>query len=303
MSNCVIIIKKRCGDGLIEYLEEDKSGLTIRTENFDLKQTLECGQCFRWEKSGENKYTGVVEGRALSVRQDGCTFTFEDISRQEFDNKWIHYFDLDRDYGSLIKHLSNDPILKEAADYGKGIRLLLQNEWETTVSFIISSNNNIPRIKKIISSLCIRYGERFESNGEKYYAFPEPEKLAGASCKDMDEIRCGYRSGYILDAAQKVSEGEVRLSEIRKMGYEEGRNELLKIKGVGPKVADCILLYGAGKYESYPVDVWVKKVTERLYLKKDSSMKEIKEFASSKWSDEAGFAQQYLFYYAREKGL
>ncbi|NTW70889.1 MAG: 8-oxoguanine DNA glycosylase [Eubacteriaceae bacterium] len=288
---------------MIEYLEEDKSSLTIRTENFDLKQTFECGQCFRWVKSGENRYTGVVEGKVIRVRQDGSIFTFEGINKQEFDNQWIHYFDLDRDYASLISQISIDPLLKEAAEFGKGIRLLLQNEWETTVSFIISSNNNIPRIKKIISSLCIQFGDRIESNGETYYTFPAPEKLATADCKDMDEIRCGYRSAYIIDAAGKVSGGEVRLSEIRKMGYEEGRNELLKIKGVGPKVADCILLYGAGKYESYPVDVWVKKVTEQLFLKKDSTMKEIKEFASSKWSDAAGFAQQYLFYYAREKGL
>jgi N-glycosylase/DNA lyase len=291
------------GNTLLKDFSVMNNEIQAKITEFDLEQTFECGQCFRWNKVYENGYLGVSRGRVLEIEQKSDRFIFRGTDRDTFENYWMDYLDLRRDYGEIIEKVSTEKNMIKATQYGNGIRILLQDEWEALVSFIISSNNNIKRIKKIVDGLCSIFGNPVEYKGHVIFAFPNPEDIYGSGCDDLGDIKCGYRAGYIIDAVEKVHLGEVDIGSIRKMNYQQGAKELMKIKGVGPKVADCVLLYGGAKYESYPVDVWVKRVTEALYLKKDSKPDEIKSIAREMWGDLAGFAQQYLFYYARENQL
>ncbi|MBF7096617.1 DNA-3-methyladenine glycosylase family protein [Alkalibacter mobilis] len=274
-----------------------------KIDNFDLIQTFECGQCFRWNKIREGTYLGISKGNVLEIEQIKDRFVFRGTDMKTFENYWMDYLDLKRDYAQIIEKISVEPNMTKATEYGSGIRILLQEEWETLISFIISANNNIKRIKKIVESFSNLFGREIDYKGIKLHAFPKPDEISEITCGDLGEIRCGYRADYILDAVKKVNDGVVNISKIREMSYEEGVKELLKIKGVGPKVADCVLLYSGGKHESYPVDVWVKRVTEALYIKKETKPADIKKFADEMWGGDAGFAQQYLFYYARENQL
>lgn len=287
---------------LKDYYVLDRE-IHAKITEFDLAQTFECGQCFRWNKIYDNGYLGISSGKVLEIEQKQDRFVFRGTDRATFEGYWIDYLDLKRDYGKIIEKISTEMHMIRATEYGNGIRILLQDEWEALVSFIISSNNNIKRIKKIVEGLCKLYGKPADYKNNTLFAFPDPKDIYGAGCEDLGDIKCGYRAGYIIDAVEKVHLEEVDVYSIRNMKYEEGIKELMRIKGVGPKVADCVLLYGGAKYESYPVDVWVKRVTEALYLKKDSKPADIKDLARNMWGDLAGFAQQYLFYYARENQL
>lgn len=273
-------------------------GTGFKIKNFDLAQTFECGQCFRWNELDKDRYIGIVEGKIIEISRENDYFILN-VSMDELSNKWIHYFDLKRDYSEIINKLSVDESMNQAIDFASGIRLLNQDEWETLISFIVSSNNNIPRIKKIIQSLCSIYGREIIYNDKIYHAFPTARELEGVTVEELKEIRCGYRASYIVDAVKKVNDGVVDLYSIKNLDTESARKELLKIKGVGPKVADCVLLFSMGKYDCYPMDVWIKKVTEDLYFDREVKDEEIKDFAMKYWGDYAGFAQQYLFHYAR----
>ncbi|MFZ7133643.1 MAG: DNA-3-methyladenine glycosylase family protein [Eubacteriales bacterium] len=281
-------------------LKSTTEGIRFQIDYFDIDQTFGCGQCFRWSLADVNTYVGVVGNQVLEITLKDGEYHLN-VSMDEFINKWRHYFDFTRDYSIIIKSLSVDDIMRNAVHFASGIRLLNQDEWETLISFIISSNNNIPRIKKIIECICQFFGKKVTYKGKVYYSFPTPKELEGITLEDLKEIRCGYRGAYILDAIQKVSSGDVDLYGVNDLDTQEARNELMKIKGVGPKVADCILLFSMGKTECYPIDVWIKKTTEDLYFKKQVKEKEIKEFAANYWGNHAGFAQQYLFHYARNK--
>jgi len=294
------IIRKVLGEIMIREIVESNIGLTIKVENFNIQQTFECGQCFRWDQIGENHYIGIVKNKVIEIRQDADLVYILNVKKEELAEIWSNYFDFTRDYQSLIMNISSEnDVMMKATEYGKGIRILNQDEWETLISFIISANNNIPRIKKIIQSFCEIFGDMVHYKGQKYYTFPTAEKLRGITADDLTDIRCGYRANYIVNAVEQINSGAVDLYHLKNVDTNSARTELLKIKGVGPKVADCILLFSMEKYDCYPMDVWIKKVTEFYYFEREATPKEIQELARSNWGDYAGFAQQYLFYYAR----
>ena len=259
-------------------------------EDFDLPHTLDCGQAFRWVCDEKNVWSGVAFNRFLKLEKltDG-TVVLYNTTAEDFENIWKDYFDFSRDYGEIIKILSENSVLKQACEYSHGIRILNQEPFETLCSFIISQNNNIKRIKGIISRLCENFGEKKEG----YYTFPTAEKLASLTLEDLAVLRSGFRAKYLLDAAQKVANGEVELSKLKEMNLEDARNQLMKIKGVGPKVADCCLLFSHRHTDAFPKDVWIKRAMEVLFGG------ELPECAK----EYAGIAQQYIFFYARDTKL
>ncbi len=266
-----------------------------KIDSFEPEDIFECGQCFRWNKNEDGSYTGVAFNRLLTVSKTDDGIMFSDDSKI-----WNEYFDLNTDYAEIKKTLSADEITKKAIEKGQGIRILKQDFFETVISFIISQNNNIPRIKGIVEKLCERYGKEIEKG---YYAFPEKEILAVLKREDLTFLRAGYRDSYIIDAAQKLTNNEINMEIVKNAPIEEARKEISKIKGVGPKVADCILLFGAARYEVFPTDVWMKRVLTRLYGFENLTPNQINAFAKEKYGNLAGFAQQYLFYSAREENL
>jgi len=258
-------------------------------EHFDLCQTLDCGQAFRWSKTGENAYSGIAFGRRLDLQLTKNELILKHVSPDEFETIWKDYFDLGRDYGELHKLFTlHGEELKAAIAFAPGIRLMRQEPWETLISFILSQNSNIPRIKKMITALCENFGEILPCGG---YAFPTPEKLANLTVEDLEPVKSGYRAGYILDAAKRVNDGIINFSEISRKTSDEALKKLLEIKGVGPKVAECVLLFGLGRIERFPLDVWMKRVMEKYY---PSGFPEgLREYS--------GIAQQFLFHYERNK--
>lgn len=259
-------------------------------EDFDLPHTLDCGQAFRWVCDENNVWSGVAYNKFLKLEKltDG-TVVLYNTTTEDFENIWKDYFDFSRDYGEIIKILSENSVLKQACEYSHGIRILNQEPFETLCSFIISQNNNIKRIKGIISRLCENFGEKKDG----YYTFPTAEKLASLTLEDLAVLRSGFRAKYLLDAAQKVANGEVELSKLKEMNLEDARNQLMKIKGVGPKVADCCLLFSHRHTDAFPKDVWIKRAMEVLFGG------ELPECAK----EYAGIAQQYIFFYARDTKL
>ncbi len=258
---------------------------------FDSVATFECGQCFRWTDDGDG-YTGIVGDKVCRIKG------MELICPDEDNEFWREYFCLDFDYAEMKKTLlKSDLSLKECIDFGKGIRILKQPLWETVVSFIISANNNIPRIRKIIDTLCSMYGDEVIFEGKSYYTFPSAECLAGLTAEDLAPLKAGYRDKYILDAAAKFATGAIDPEKLDTLTLDEVEKTLLSIKGVGKKVADCIMLFSLGRYEVFPQDVWIKRVMLDVY---SVSENQAGSFAKEKFGEFAGFAQQYLFYYYRE---
>lgn len=267
--------------------------------HFDPVQTFECGQCFRWTCHEQNHWSGVVQGRVLELEWDGRDLVIDHTTEEEFIQIWYPYLDLGRDYGAIQERLSaNDPIMAKAIAFGRGIRLLKQDFTEILFSFLISQNNGIPRIRQIIESLSAHFGEPV--NGEKnLFAFPSVERLAGLTIEELKVIRAGYRDKYIYQVSRQLCNKEVNLSVILEDRDSQARQELLKLYGVGEKVADCILLFSGIRYDIFPVDRWVKRVMAELYLGYEASYDELNAFARERFGELAGFAQQYLFYYAR----
>lgn len=254
--------------------------------NFDPFVSCECGQCFRFEKISETEYTLVASGRKLFIEHKDKGWLFRNIDEKIFRKEYIPYFDLERDYAEIIKGFEYDETVFRAAQKGGGIRIFRQDAWETLISFIISQNNNIPRIKKIIESLCQTLGD--ERDG--VYLFPSAERIAEAGIEGLAPIKSGFRAKYIVDAAEKVLSGEVSIERIAKSDYSDALDELKLIKGVGDKVANCVLLFGFGFYEAFPIDVWVKRVIGKYYGE---------TFDATSFGKYAGIAQQYLFHYER----
>lgn len=255
-------------------------------ENFNLKQTLDCGQAFRWSPIDDNTWHGVALGRYLKIGVLNGNIVLYDVDLNEYEDKWKHYFDLDRDYAEIIEVLSENSILKDAANENKGIRILNQDSWEALCSFIISQNNNIPRIKGIIDRLCEKYGTAV-NNG--FYSFPSADILAKLNPEDLADIRCGFRARYIIDGAKKYLNGDIDLNLIKTAPTDDARNELMKIVGVGVKVADCTLLFGFGRIDALPKDVWIKRAIEEYFEGRFPECAKGYE----------GIAQQYLFNYIR----
>jgi len=280
-------------------VKEYKRGIVIKdAQDFELQHVFECGQCFRWNRY-KNGYIGVVSKKAVFVYKEENDVYIEGAKKEE-QEFWRKYFDIDRDYGKIKKELSKDKILAEAIKYGHGIRILKQEPFETLISFIISANNRIPMIKRAVDNISKKFGQKIAFNNMEFYSFPTVEELSLASEKDLKECGVGFRAFYILEAVKKIIDENINLDDIQKLDTENAYKKLLEFKGVGPKVADCILLFSMQKFDAFPVDVWVKRIMQKFYLAPDVSLLKIREFGKNKFGSLAGFAQQYLFYYARE---
>ena len=266
--------------------------VTVNNGNFDIEQICQSGQCFRMVKCGE-KYSLVAFGRYLELSQSGDDISIE-CTQEEFDTIWKSYFDMGTDYGNIIKSIdAQDNYLTRAADFGKGIRILRQDLWEMIISFIISQQNNIKRIRKCINFICEKYGEkRVSAGGAEYYDFPTPKALADASADDLYACNLGYRSRYIHETALSVYRGDIDLEALPNMDYAAARSELLKLCGVGAKVADCICLFALHKTEAFPIDTHINKVLAAQYPS---------GFPFEKYSNYSGILQQYIFYYDLNK--
>lgn len=270
--------------------------------NFHPRHIFECGQAFRWNWD-DGGYVGVVADKLVKIIWDGTILSIENATMDDFNKLWFNYFDLQTDYGEIIKGLSADPVMEEATKHGWGIRILNQDPWETLISFIISANNGINRIKLIIERLSRKFGEKIVWQDREYYTFPEIDALADAEAEEIKSCGCGYRGSYIMKTARLVQSGQIDLYGLKDMDYGDAKEQLMKCSGVGPKVADCILLFSLNKRQAFPVDVWVKRIMETFYLEDMRDFKDIRKFAEYKFGSLAGYAQQYLFYYARENKI
>jgi len=282
----------------LRYLQEGEAVTLTGYDSFNITETLECGQCFRFEKINENEYHIIAFSKSLFVRQTEDKTIFYKTSIHEFEELWIPYFDLNNDYLCIKETLaSNDLVMRDAVEFSPGIRILRQEPWECLISFIISQNNNIPRIRKIIDTLSRAYGKPI---GEGIFAFPTPEELGRASVEDLYNYKTGFRAKYLYDAATKIRSGALDLNSVHQMDLAEARELLMSIKGVGRKIADCVLLFAYARAEVFPTDVWIKRVVQHFYFnKQDTSVVQIHKLAESRFGSHAGFAQQYLFVYAR----
>ena len=256
-------------------------------QNFDLEQTLDCGQAFRWSQDQNGVWSGIAFGRYIELYKKDNDIVIKGSNPEDFKNVWYDYFDLERNYAQIIKEVSLNPTVAKAADYSKGIRLLNQEPWEALCSFIISQNNNIPRIKGIVERLCENFGEKIQGG----YTFPTAERIAQLTLDDLAVIRSGFRAKYILDAAQKVMSGEIDLEALKRTDYDTAREKLMTIKGVGPKVADCVLLYGLSHKNAFPRDVWINRALQELF---DGNIPD-------SVGNYGGIVQQYIFHYIRNK--
>jgi len=283
--------------------QEGNSVIVEKVKDFNAVHTFECGQCFRWVRQEDGSYTGVAKGKVINVSIANDVLIIKNTDLQDFKNIWFDYFDLGRDYGQIKEAVTKDDNMKRAVEFGWGIRLLKQDMWETLISFIISANNKIPRIMKTVEIIAKVYGDKLFIDDHVYYSFPDVEKLAQSTLEELEVCKGGFRCKYILNSSDMVRTGQVNLKQISQMDTDSAREELMKFPGVGPKVADCVLLYSGTKYDVFPTDVWVKRVMEELYFKREADFGEIQKFASSYFGDLAGFAQQYLFYYARENKI
>jgi N-glycosylase/DNA lyase len=274
---------------IMEYTEHGGMIEIQGVSDFDPIKIFECGQCFRWNADENGVYTGVAYGHATGVRADGDS-VFISGTAVDFETVWRDYFDLDRDYASIRKHVCIDDFMIAASEYGAGIRILRQDKWEALCSFIISQCNNIPRIKKIIEKLCLLFGDRLWLGNQELRAFPSAERIAALDAADLAPIRCGYRAEYIIGAARKIAGGMLDLDALAAASTDEARSSLKELRGVGDKVADCVLLFGLNKTDSFPLDVWMKRAVERYYGS---------GFDPGVFSPYEGIAQQYIYHYIR----
>lgn len=277
-------------------------------KTFDLTDIFECGQCFRWNKEKDDSYTGIWKENVVNIKKEGKNYIFNGICNNgNLEKEIIEYFDLNRDYEKIKEELSKkDEYMRNSITYGNGIRILNQDLWETIISFIISANNNIPRIKGIIERLSKNYGKEIEWKGKKYYTFPTPEELKNVTVQEYRKMGLGFRDIRLYETTKMILEGKINLKELEQNPNTlEVREKLLTLSGVGPKVADCILLFSSLKrFEVFPIDVWVRRVMNELYIKEQDESKinrnKIEKIAREKFGDLAGLAQQYLFYWRRE---
>ena len=280
-------------------------------KSFKVKDVFDCGQCFRWNEQEDGSYTGIFGNNVLNVKQelvcDEYKITISGVCDGDIEEISRKYFDLDRNYETIKDSLSKiDEYLAESIKYGEGIRILNQDLWEMIISFIVSANNNIPRIKGIINRMSQKYGKKVEFRGKYYYTFPTVDELSIASKEELRELGLGFRDKYIYETTKKIKSGEVSLEKMKNENNTmKIRDELLTLSGVGPKVADCILLFSTLKrFDVFPIDVWVRRVMNDLYIHNPKenkvNKKEIEQLAKDKFGDLEGIAQQYLFYWKRE---
>lgn len=266
--------------------------ITIK-DDFDLQKIADSGQCFRWQKLGQDHYRIIYKDQCLLIRH--CDWQEYDLScnETEFQKIWAAYFDLDLNYEQIRSRIdkNTDPFLSAAAEHEQGIRILRQDPWETLISFIISQNRNIPAIKRSIELLCTLAGEEmFDPDGGCFYSFPDPQAILNLTEEELQSCKLGYRGKYILAAANAVSKGEIKLSETDTLSNEELLSRLTSIYGVGVKVASCVMLFGFHRLDAFPVDVWVKKILKNEYPD---------GYPMERYSPYNGIYQQYMFAYYR----
>ena len=288
---------------VMDIIYTENSVVLNNPKDFNICHIFDCGQCFRFNRISENTYFGIAYGKALEIEQTNDKVILHGSTKEDFLNIWKGFLDLDRDYGEIKSALSNDDIMRKAISCGEGIRILNQATWETIISFIISASNNIPRIKGIIERLCESFGNPVKYKGKTYYSFPSAEKINSLSLEELSVIRAGFRDKYIKAAAEAVVSGSLSLDELHKMSTPEAKKALMGIRGIGNKVSDCILLFGLGRADSFPVDVWIKRIMEYCYFGTEQPIKKISEFADERFATLGGYAQQYLFFYARENKI
>ena len=289
--------------------EEQHNVYLYGIRDFDIEQILECGQCFHFKKIAEKEYGISAHGRLLHVKQEVCEETSSlvlyNCDLEEYNAVWEHYFDLNRDYGAIKKELLlRDNKLKEAMDVMWGIRILNQEFFETMISFIISQNKQIPHIKQIVEKISIKYGKYLGTIGkEEFYSFPDVNTLKEVTEEEWRMLKVGFRAPYIVDAIQKILSGEIAENVLMLMNREDAMKELMKVKGIGEKVANCILLFSLGKRDAFPVDVWMKRIMEYLYFHEETDNQVIRKRAIGMYGEYGGYAQQYLFYYGKVHNL
>ena len=271
-------------------------------KDFYLDHIFDCGQCFRWEKQADESYIGIAHGKIVKIAMDDNNVIIDNCSQEDYALLWEDYLDMKRDYSSIKSVLvEGDEVLKKAADYGYGIRILRQDFWETVVSFIISQNNNIPRIKGCIESISKAFGEYAgEYGGKEYYSVPTPEVMASLTLEDLAPAKLGYRAGYLIKMANQMLEaGGPEAVKEKLLVASDPIAELQEFCGIGPKVAACISLFGLGRMDAFPIDVWMRRVMNQLYDIDENDLKTMKAYAKEHFGEFGGIAQQYLFYYIR----
>ena len=282
----------------MNYSFEEDRVILKAPKDFSLLHIFDCGQCFRFNREENGHFIGVAFNKVVELYEENGDIIILNLTKEEFLENWVSFLDLERDYGEIKSFLSKDSAVKEAIKYGDGIRILKQEFFECLISFIISQQNNIPKIKKAVEGFCELFGEKTEYKGKIYYTFPDVNKVKDIKITDLAPLKIGYRDKYIIDAVNLVSNGEISYEILEKLPYDEAKKELLKIKGVGEKVADCVLLFSLLKSEAFPVDTWIKKAMESLY---NLSKKDIQSYTEVNFGKYSGFAQQYIFYYIRNK--
>ena len=286
---------------------KEQTYILKNARSFEPEHIFECGQCFRWNKEDDGSYIGVFKNNVINVKKSGQDIIFTGICEGDIKEVCIEYFDLNRDYEEIKNNLLKvDKYLAESIEYGQGIRILNQDLWETIISFIISANNNIPRIKGIIERISKKYGNEITWKDKKYYTFPTVEQLSKATVEELRELGLGFRDVRVFETTKKILEKEIDLDKLHsEKDTLKVREKLLNLSGVGPKVADCILLFSTLKrFDVFPIDVWVRRVMNDLYIKKQDetkvNKKEIERLAKEKYGNLKGIAQQYLFYWKRD---
>lgn len=286
----------------MRIISQARNTIIENVVDFKLEQTLECGQCFHFDKIDEDEYAIVAKNRLLHMKQVDDTLIFYHTDAETVKSIWMDYFDLNRDYREIKDELiKKDPFLRKAIEAKSGVRLLNQDFVEILLSFILSQNKQIPHIKQIVKVLSEQYGEPAgELDGKVFYSFPNLTVLSQLKEEDFRACKAGFRAPYLVDACRRLTDGSLKEEELRSASYEDAMGRLLQIKGVGVKVANCVLLYGLGHRNSFPVDVWIKRIMEEVYLEKDTPNHKIQEFAAEHFGQYGGYAQQYLFTYGRE---
>lgn len=292
--------------------------------NFNIKQILECGQCFRWDKISDTNYIIVAYGRVIEIVQNNDEVVIYNSNEEDFNNIWRNYFDLERNYTEIKEVLAHDEILRKSVEFGYGIRILNQDPFEMLISFIISARNSIPSIKRTVRNICEKWGEKIEYKGVEYYSFPTPQLIKDATLEEIQGTGASFRSKYIVATIKNVNEAilvkedmeinpdkyserpeilDFDLEYIKSLNDDECHIALQKFMGVGAKVSDCIMLFSMAKHSAFPVDVWVKRAMIHFYVAPDVSLNKMRVFARDKFGALSGMAQQYLFYYARENKI
>ena len=286
-------------------ITEASDGLILREDSFNPTHIFECGQCFNYHKEEDGSYTAVFLNMIINVWQKEDHVLIRNISLDDFYEYFYDYFDFGVDYKKIKEDLRGNESLDKASDYGYGIRILNQEMFETVISFIISANNGIARIKKAIRIISERYGDYIgDYMGRSYYSFPRPDVLAKVDPLELREYaRVGFRDVRIVEASQQIRDGFLDFDREQGLSTEDLKKRLMQMNGIGPKVADCILLFTFHRRETFPVDVWIKRVMETLFIGHEVPKKLVDDQARKIFGDLAGYAQQYLFYYGREEKI